>query len=73
MSHERKVCAVCGANPCYGICPNNDPFGGDQAAENADYEFNAQYDHRLGMFSPAEQPGYRDDESFYDHRHDGDL
>jgi hypothetical protein len=37
-------CPVCGANPCYGICPTQDPYQGDQAAENADYEFNARYD-----------------------------
>jgi hypothetical protein len=39
-----NLCPECGANPCYGICPLNDPYGGDQAAENADYEFNARYD-----------------------------
>lgn len=38
------LCPVCGADPCYRICPTQDPYHGDQAAENADYEFNAQYD-----------------------------
>jgi hypothetical protein len=37
-------CPVCGANPCYRICPTQDPYQGDQAAENTDYEFNARYD-----------------------------
>lgn len=39
------VCEVCGANPCYGICPLNDPFGGDQRAENDDYEANSRFDY----------------------------
>jgi hypothetical protein len=39
-----NLCPVCGANPCYRICPTQDPYHGDQAAENADYEFNARYD-----------------------------
>jgi hypothetical protein len=39
-----NLCPECGANPCYRICPTQDPFGGDQAAEAADHDFNAQYD-----------------------------
>ena len=38
------LCPVCGASPCYAICPEADPFHGDQEAENADYEFNARFD-----------------------------
>ena len=38
------LCPVCGANPCYRICPTQDPYSGDQAAEAADHDFNAQYD-----------------------------
>jgi hypothetical protein len=38
------LCPTCGANPCYRICPTQDPYGGDQAAEAADHDFNAQYD-----------------------------
>ena len=30
-----KLCPVCGANPCYAICPEADPFHGDQQAEDA--------------------------------------
>jgi hypothetical protein len=39
-------CHACGMPPgeCYRICPTQDPYQGDQAAENADYEFNARYD-----------------------------
>lgn len=39
-------CPECGMPPgeCYRICPTQDPYHGDQAAENADYEFNARYD-----------------------------
>ena len=41
-----NLCPQCGMPPgqCYLICPTQDPYGGDQAAENADYEFNARYD-----------------------------
>jgi hypothetical protein len=41
---EAAVCPECGANPCCGICPTQDPFCGDQEAEDRDYEFNARYD-----------------------------
>lgn len=39
-------CPECGMSPgeCYGICPLNDPYRGDQAAEEADYSANARYD-----------------------------
>lgn len=40
----RRVCPQCGANPCYAICPTQDQYGGDQRAENDDYEFGARYD-----------------------------
>ena len=33
-----KACHVCGGFPCYLICPMADPFGGDQRAEDEDYE-----------------------------------
>lgn len=39
------VCEICGENPCYGICPMNDPFHGDQRAENDDYEANSRFDY----------------------------
>ena len=32
-------CPVCGANPCYRICPTQDPYDGDQRAEDEDYDF----------------------------------
>lgn len=31
-------CNICGSNPCYLICPTQDPFQGDHAAETADHE-----------------------------------
>jgi hypothetical protein len=39
-------CPECGQAPgeCYGICPMNDPYRGDQAREEEDYSFNARYD-----------------------------
>jgi hypothetical protein len=38
------VCPECGQpeGECYGICPTQDPFHGDQRAENEDYEFGLQ-------------------------------
>lgn len=36
------MCSICGATPCYGICPSQDQFGGDQRAEDDYYE--ATYD-----------------------------
>lgn len=47
----KTTCSECGASPCYAICPTQDPYGGDQAAENADYEFNARYDHVSERFA----------------------
>ena len=38
------LCPECGANPCYRICPTQDPYQGDQQRENEDYEFNARFD-----------------------------
>jgi hypothetical protein len=38
------LCGTCGANPCYNICPTQDPYQGDQYAEAMDHEFNARYD-----------------------------
>ena len=41
------VCGTCGASPCYLICQTQDPYRGDHAAENDDYEFGARHDsHR---------------------------
>lgn len=39
-------CPECGQpeGECYRICPTQDPYGGDQAAEAADHDFNAQFD-----------------------------
>lgn len=48
------LCPVCGANPCYGICPTQDPYHGDQAAEEADYSFNARYDDVRERYSGDE-------------------
>jgi len=36
---------------CYRICPTQDPYQGDQAAENADYEFNARYDDQRERYA----------------------
>lgn len=51
---ELECCPICGSNPCYGICPNNDPFGGDQSAENDSYEFNSYYDSISEAMDPAD-------------------
>jgi hypothetical protein len=61
-------CPVCGANPCYRICPTQDPYQGDQAAENADYEFNARYDDvRERYASTAEDAeAFMDDDDIHD-------
>lgn len=32
----------------------------DMEREAMDYEFNSLYDHKIGMFSPAEYPGHRE-------------
>ena len=32
-------CPVCGANPCYAICPTQDPYQGDQEAEDRDFTY----------------------------------
>ncbi len=39
-------CPECGMPPgqCYRICPTQDPYGGNQAAESEDHDFNARYD-----------------------------
>lgn len=37
-------CNACGCNPCVSICPEVDPYAGNQAAEEADYSFGARYD-----------------------------
>ncbi len=39
-----ELCKICGCNPCLGICPTQDPYQGDQAAEEADYSFHARWD-----------------------------
>jgi hypothetical protein len=41
-----STCPHCGQpdGDCYNICPSQDPYGGDQAAEAADHDFNARYD-----------------------------
>jgi len=59
----KNDCPVCGANPCYGICPTQDPFHGDQAAENADYEFNARYDDERERYAAtaADADSFADD------------
>ena len=58
MAHS-PLCPVCGASPCFLICPRVDPYGGDQAAENADYEMGAQYDDRAERYYGE---GERDDQ-----------
>lgn len=45
------VYGICGANPCYGMCPLNDPFHGDQRAENDDYEANSRNDYIREMMA----------------------
>jgi hypothetical protein len=51
----KTVCAACGASPCFAICPTQDPFQGDQAAEDADHDFNARYDDKHERYD-----GYED-------------
>lgn len=59
-------CPVCGATPCYLICPNVDPYAGDPLREHEDYEFGAYYDHKLMMFGdqrPEAEPfGWEEEE-----------
>lgn len=43
-ARRNNDCRVCGASPCYLICPTQDPFHGDQAAEHDDHELNARHD-----------------------------
>lgn len=40
---KRAVCHLCGANPCYLICPMADPHGGDQFAEHQAHEAGAGF------------------------------
>lgn len=48
------VCSVCGANPCFAICPTQDPFHGDQAAEHDDHEADARYDDERERYAQGE-------------------
>ena len=34
-----KNCPVCGVNPCYAICPTQDPYQGDQGGEDRDFVY----------------------------------
>ncbi len=53
-----QVCNVCSASPCYGICPNADPFYGNAAAEHDDHEFNSRFDdHRERYAAEAASMG----------------
>ena len=45
------LCPECGANPCYRICPTQDPYQGDQQRENEDYEFNARFDDQRERYA----------------------
>jgi hypothetical protein len=54
-------CAVCGVSPCYLICPTQDPYQGDQQAENDDYEAFAQSDY----ISEAYGATARDADAFF--------
>jgi len=64
-----KLCPECGANPCYLICPTQDPYQGNQAAEAADHDFNAQFDDVRERYAGEIDPEYEarcadmDDES----------
>lgn len=51
---NNKVCATCGANPCYLICPTQGPWHGDQSLENDDHESNARYDDVRERFSTSQ-------------------
>jgi hypothetical protein len=60
-------CPECGANPCYRICPTQDPFHGNQAAENEDYEFNARFDDNRERYAATAEPSqYADDDDVHD-------
>lgn len=41
---------VCGANPCYLICPSQDPYAGDPFGEHEDHEAYAAYDDMMERF-----------------------
>jgi hypothetical protein len=60
------LCPVCGADPCYRICPTQDPYQGDQARENEDYEFNARYDDVRERYAATAA----DADLFYEGEHD---
>ncbi len=47
----QAVCHVCGSNPCYLICPMQDPYAGNPLAEHEDHEFNSRYDNVREMYA----------------------
>jgi hypothetical protein len=55
MADRKHYCDICGRpeGDCYGICPNADPYAGDQAREEEDYSFGAQYDRYDGYRADA--------------------
>jgi hypothetical protein len=67
------LCPVCGANPCYGICPTQDPYQGDQAREAADHDFNARYDDVRERYSGDEIDAAAEEAWDKDHPDDDDV
>jgi hypothetical protein len=56
---ETNTCPVCGeTGECSPNCPTQDPFHGDQAAENDDYEANARFDYANEAYGPSWFEGY---------------
>jgi hypothetical protein len=53
-------CIHCGEpeGNCYRICPSQDPYGGNQAAEAADHDFNARYDDVRERYAGDIDPEY---------------
>lgn len=53
---EPRTCAICGEpeGHCYAICPNADPYAGDQAREDDDHAFGARYDRYTEAAALAE-------------------
>ncbi len=63
MKTSEACCATCGqpAGECYLICPEMDPHGGDQASEEADYSFGAEYDRWDGYRGEGDDQGFEAD------------
>lgn len=58
------LCEVCGASPCYHICPNSPHFYSPEQ-ERYDDQFYGEDDHRERYAATAEPSQYADDDAGY--------